>query len=64
MIGYKLTNQQADDLINQWFAPDQYFNPVMDINNVYFIFDEEVLNCINPNFLWVKDLPQAEYILP
>ena len=64
MIGYKLTNQQASDLINQWFAPDQYFNPVMDINNVYFIFDEEVLNCVNPIFLWVKDLPQAEYIAP
>ena len=64
MIGYKLTNKQADSLIGQWYAPDSYFNPVKDINGVYFIFDGEVDNCTNEEFMWVKELPQAEYVPP
>lgn len=64
MIGYKLTNKQADSLKGQWYAPDSYFNPVKDINGVYFIFSEEVNQCINPDFMWVKDLPEAEYVPP
>jgi len=64
IIGHKLTIEQKDLLIGQWFAPDQYFNPVPDINGDYFIFDIEVNNCINPEFMWVKDLPEAEYIPP
>lgn len=64
MIGYKLTNTQANDLIGQSFAQDQYFNPIQDINGIYFIFEQEVNECINPLFLWVKDLPKAEYVAP
>jgi hypothetical protein len=62
MIGYKLTNEEAQELVGQWFAPDQYFNPVPDINGVYFIFEGEVDGCVNPEFMWVKDLPEAEYV--
>jgi hypothetical protein len=40
MIGYKLTNTQANDLIGQSFAPDQYFNPIQDINGIYIIFEQ------------------------
>ena len=64
MIGYKLTTQQTDDLKGQWYAPDSYFNPVKDINGKYFIFSEEVNQCVNPDFMWVKDLPEAEYVPP
>lgn len=64
MIGYKLTNKQADSLKGQWYAPDSYFNPVKDINGVYFIFSEEVNQCVNPDFMWVKDLSEAEYVPP
>lgn len=64
MLGYKLTNTQRDELIGQQFAPDQYFNPVPDINGVYFIFECEVDNCVNEEFMWVKDLPEAEYVPP
>jgi hypothetical protein len=64
MIGYKLTNEQAQDLFGQWYAPDQYFNPVQDIDGVYFIFDGEVDECVNQNFMWVKTLQPSEYVPP
>lgn len=64
MIGYKLETQQKDLLVGKQFAPDQYFNPVADIDGVYFIFEGEVENCTNEEFLWVKELPTAEYVPP
>jgi hypothetical protein len=64
MIGYKLDTQQKDELVGQQFAPDQFFNPVPDINGVYFIFEGEVDRCVNPEFMWVKELPTAEYVPP
>ena len=64
MIGYKLDTKQRDELVGQQFAPDQYFNPVPDIEGVYFIFEGEVDNCVNEEFMWVKDLPEAEYVPP
>lgn len=64
MIGYKLNTQQKDLLIGNEFAPNQYFNPVPDINGDYFIFDGEVEGCVNEDFMWVKELPQAEYVPP
>jgi len=62
MIGYKLTIEQKDSLVGQQYAPDQYFNPVPDIDGVYFIFEGEVNGCVNDEFMWVKELPTAEYV--
>lgn len=64
MIGYKLTINEKELLSGAFFAPDQYFNPVPDIDGVYFIFEGEVENCTNEEFMWVKELPTAEYIPP
>jgi hypothetical protein len=64
MLGYKLTIEQKDLLVGQQFASDQYFNPVPDIDGVYFIFEGEVDGCVNEKFMWVKELPKAEYVLP
>lgn len=64
MIGYKLNTQQKDLLIGNEFAPNQYFNPVPDINGDYFIFDGEVEGCTNEQFTWVKELSQADYVPP
>ena len=41
IIGYKLTLEQADELRGKEFAPDNYFNPVQDINGDWFIFEVE-----------------------
>ena len=64
MIGYKLDTKQRDELVKQQFDLYQFFNPVPNIDGVYFIFEGEVDNCVNEEFMWVKELPQAEYVLP
>jgi hypothetical protein len=59
---YLLTIQQKDDLVGQWYDSDSYFNPIQDANDDWIISLEEVNQCVNPDFLWVKDLPLIEYI--
>jgi len=56
-----LTTEQKDSLAGQWYAPDSYFNPIQDINSNWIISLEEVDQCINPEFMWVKGLPQIPY---
>jgi len=56
-----LTETQKDELVGQWYAPDSYFNPIEDADNNWVISQEEMNQCVNPDFLWVKDLPLIEY---
>jgi hypothetical protein len=56
-----LTELQKDELIGQWYAPDSYFNSIQDLNDNWVISIEEMEQCVNPEFLWVKDLPLIEY---
>jgi hypothetical protein len=56
-----LTIEQKDKLIGQWYAPDSYFNPIQDINNDWVISTEEMEYCVNPEFMWVKDLELIPY---
>jgi len=57
-----LTQEQKDQLVGQHFAPDSYFNPIQDTDNNWVISHEEMSQCINLEFSWVKDLPFIEYI--
>lgn len=59
---YLLTLEQKDELTGQLYAPDSYFNPIQDANDDWIISVEEVDQCVNPEFMWVKDLPLIEYI--
>jgi hypothetical protein len=56
-----LTVEQKDSLILQWYAPDCYFNPIQDLNDNWVISVEEMANCTNEEFIWVKDLPLIIY---
>jgi len=56
-----LTVEQKDSLLLQWYAPDCYFNPIQDLNNNWVISVEEMANCTNEEFIWVKDLPLIIY---
>ena len=56
-----LTEEQKDLLVGQEFMVDVYFNPVQDINNNWFISVEEMDQCVNENFMWVKDLDLIDY---
>ena len=57
-----LTETQKDELVGQLYDLDSYFNPIQDINDNWIISVEEIEQCVNPNFIWVKDLPLIEYI--
>jgi hypothetical protein len=57
-----LTIEQKDSLLIQWYAPDSFFNPVETaIENQWVISVEEMANCTNEEFMWVKDLPLIIY---
>lgn len=56
-----LTIEQKDELIGQLYMPDSYFNPIQDANDNWIISVEEMNQCVNPDFIWVKDLPLIEY---
>jgi hypothetical protein len=66
MIGYTLTPEQKDLIQGQYYAPYQFFNCVQDIDGNWFFFgneqDKEAF--ANTEFMWLLDLPQAEYIPP
>ena len=64
MTGYKLTPEQANELNGQQYAENCSFDPIQDINGAWFIFEREIIDCINPQFQWVKQLPQEEYTAP
>jgi hypothetical protein len=56
-----LTEEQKELLIGQWFAPDSYFNSVQDINDNWFISVQQIDQCVNEEFMWVKDLELIPY---
>ena len=56
-----LTVEQKNSLLLQEFAPDSYFNPIQDLNDNWIISVEEMVNCVNKDFLWVKELPLIIY---
>jgi hypothetical protein len=62
MIVHLLTEQQKNLLIGKYYFSNTLFNPIQDNNNNWIISQEEVLNAIYENVLWVKDLPTIEYI--
>lgn len=57
-----LTETQKDSLIGQLYDEDSYFNPIQDISDQWIISVEEMDFCVNPEFLWVKDLPLIDYV--
>jgi hypothetical protein len=56
-----LTKIQKDELVGQLYDDDSYFNPIQDVNDNWIISIEEIDQCVNPNFMWVKSLPLIPY---
>ena len=56
-----LTEAEKDSLVGQQYAPDSYFNPISDLNENWVISQEEMNQCTNITFLWVKDLTLIDY---
>lgn len=57
-----LTIEQKNSLLVQQYAPDCYFNPIQDLNDNWIISVEEMANCTNDEFAWVKELPLILYV--
>lgn len=66
MIGYKLSEEQYNQIQGQEFAPFQKFNCVQDINDIWFNFvsDQQIPQVEASKYSWVLTLPQAEYTPP
>lgn len=56
-----LTLEQKEEIQGQEFAPDSYFNSIQDEDDNWIISIEEIENCVNPEYLWVKELPLIDY---
>lgn len=56
-----LTDEQASQLTGREYAQDMIFNPIEDNEERFIISLQEVNQCINQDFLWVKDLPIIDY---
>ena len=56
-----LTIEQKDSLVGQLYEEDSFFNPLQDLSENWIISVEEMEFCVNPEFMWVKDLPLIEY---
>ena len=56
-----LTELQKDEIVGQLYAPDSFFNPIITADNQWVISIEEMEQCVNPDFLWVKDLDMIPY---
>jgi hypothetical protein len=59
-----LIEEQKNSLIGVLYCPDSYFNPILDANNNWVISREEMEFCINPDYLWVKDLELILFVPP
>ena len=56
-----LTTQQYHEIVGQLYAPDSFFNPILDADLNWIISTHEIDFCTNPDYIWVKELPIIEY---
>jgi len=57
-----LNQEQKDSLVGQLYTDDSYFNPIQDADDNWIISTEEMINCTNEKFLWVKELELITYV--
>lgn len=56
-----LTIEQKNTLNKQELCPGMKFNPVQDINQNWIISQQEIDQCTNEEFMWVKDLELTDW---
>jgi len=57
-----LNQEQKDSLVGQLYTDDSYFNPIQDADDNWIISTEEIINCTNEKFMWVKELELITYV--
>jgi hypothetical protein len=65
-IGYTLTESEYTQVQGQYYTPYQFFNCVLSIDNVWFLFlsDEDKAVVSTTEWEWILTLPEAEYVPP
>jgi hypothetical protein len=56
-----ITETEANQLRGLEWVPDNFFNPIQDVNDQWFISSEEVLGNTNQSVAWVNNLPLSDY---
>ena len=56
-----LTELQKNEIVGQLYAPDSFFNPILNLTDQWIISVEVMEQCVNPDYLWVKDLDLIPY---
>jgi hypothetical protein len=51
-----ITAEQAQELQGKTYDGVQYFSPVKNIDNVWCISEQEIVNCTNEDVSWVNEL--------
>lgn len=59
-VGF-LTETQKEEVWGQQYMDDSYMYPIQDVNDNWIMSQEVMNQCVNPDFMWVKDLPLIEY---
>ena len=59
-----ITQEQKDLLVGQKYDGKQYFYPIQDIDSNWIISEEEINQCTNVDFQWVKDLTLSTFNPP
>lgn len=59
-----ISPEQYDIVVGQMYNNDSYFNPVMDCNADWIISEQEINQCVNPDFDWIKNLPLIDWCGP
>lgn len=57
-----LNQEQKDSLVGQLYTDYSYFNPIQDADDNWIISTEEMINCTNEKFMWVKELELITYV--
>jgi hypothetical protein len=58
---YLLNIEQKELIEGKEFAKDSFFNPIQDKNGDWFVSQEEVRQCENKEFEFIKNLPLTTY---
>jgi hypothetical protein len=61
MIGIKLTQEEKESINGQEFAPNSHYHAIQDVNDDWFITELQVMQTIEDEFLWVKDIDLIEF---
>ena len=56
-----LTIEQKYSLVGVEYQPDVYYNPIQDYDSNWVISLTEINETVNPDYLWVKEIPLIDY---